>query len=539
MYTAPARSVLPPELDPRYRRHRRTSGLRRFLALLTVTVSVLIVLASTGGFVAVKWFNGSIARVQLNFGNDRPPASDKGEQNWVLAGTDSRAGTGNQYGGSAVEGERSDTTIVAHLDPDGTTTLMSIPRDTLVTIPAWTDNKGIDHPPHQDKFNAAIMLGGPSLMVRTIEGFTGLRMDHYVAVDLAGFKKITDAIGGVNVCIKRSSLTERALNDQRTEYVRSTNLDDPFSGFKGRVGENQLNGDQALAFVRQRHGLEGGDTARIRRQQQFLGQVFRQSTATGVLLNPARVSSLISAVRDALTLDQNTSLSDLEKLAGRMRGLDASRLRFETVPTRDLKETDQNAVTIEGALQYKEPGAPRAVGAVQLVVQPAYEQLLARLKGETAPIPGAAPATEPPAPVSVPPSQVLVTVQNGTPTSGVARQATEQLGQQGFRTNAPTLADTNTYGASEVRYAPGFEDSAQTVSSAVPGSVLKVDPSATNGIILVVGSSFTGTREVAVLGSASRSTPSPSASPSASTSPAETAAPPPVTAADPDNRCTF
>jgi LCP family protein required for cell wall assembly len=530
--------VLPPELDPRYRRNHRTSGIRRFLGILAVTVSVLVVFASTGGFVVVKWFNGSIARIQLNFGDDRPPESEKGEQNWLLAGTDSRAGTGEEYGGAAVEGERSDTTMLAHLDADGTTTLVSIPRDTLVTIPAYDDDKGISHPPHQNKFNAAIEKGGPSLMVRTVEGLTGVRVDHYVSVDLAGFRRITDAIGGVNVCIKRSSVVENTMNDAGTERVRSTNTNDPFSGFRGQVGQNHLNGDQALAFVRQRHGLEGGDTARIRRQQQFLGEVFRSATSTGVLLNPARVSSLIAAIRDSLTLDQDTSLSDLEKLAGRMRGLDAARLRFETVPVRDLKETDPGAVTLGGILQYREPGQTDAVGSVLLVDQPQFEDLLNRLRG-TSDLPPSPAATtaEPPAPVPLPPSQVLVTVQNGTSTSGVARQATEQLSQQGFRTNAPTVADANTYGGSEVRYSPGFEESAQTVAAAVPGSVLKVDPTATNGIVLVVGSSFVGTRQVAVLGS----TPSASATPSAgaSASPSSTTAPPPVTAADADNRCTI
>ncbi|HSP38789.1 MAG TPA: LCP family protein [Frankiaceae bacterium] len=537
MYEAPPRTVLPPELDPRTGRHSPSrQGVKRALALLTVALSVLIVLASTGGYVVVRWFNGSIARIQLNFGDNRPPEAAKGEQNWVLAGTDSRAGTGSEYGGSAVEGERSDTTIVAHLDRDGTTTLMSIPRDTLVTIPAYNDDKGIAHPAHQDKFNSAIMLGGASLMVRTIEEFTGIRVDHYVSVDLAGFKQITDAIGGVDVCIKRSGIAERTLNDAGTEYIRSTNLDDPFSGFTGKVGQNHLNGDQALAFVRQRHGLEGGDTARIRRQQQFLGQVFRQSTATGVLLNPGRVSSLIGAVRDALTLDQDTSLSDLEKLAGRMRGLDAAKLRFETVPTRDLKPDDPNAITIGGSLQYKEPGAPRAIGAVQLVLEPQYDELLARLKGTQALPPSSAPSNEAPAPVTVPPSQVLVSVQNGTTTSGVARRATAALAEGGFRTNAPAVADASTYGASEVRFAPGEEESAKTVSAAVPGSVLKADVTATNGIVLVVGSSYTGTRPVNVLGASSR-TASPTTSPSASATPST--APPPVTAADADNRCTY
>jgi LCP family protein required for cell wall assembly len=479
VYTAPTRSVLPPELDPRIgRRHPRRRGVRRALALLAVTLSVLIVLASTGGYVVVRWFNGSIARIQLNFGNDRPPEASKGEQNWLLAGTDSRAGTGTEYGGN-----------------DGTTTLMSIPRDTLVTVPPYDDDKGIGHPAHQDKFNSAIMLGGPSLMVRTVEGLTGVRIDHYVSVDLAGFKKITDAIGGVTVCVKRSSVVETGTDDNG-RYYRSTNLDDPFSGFRGTVGANHLDGDQALAFVRQRHGLEGGDTARIQRQQQFLGEVFRHSTSTGVLLNPSRVTSLLGAVRDALTLDENTSVSDLEKLGGRMRGLDPTKLRFETVPTRDLKPSDPGAVQIGGALQYKELGAPRAIGSVLLIDQPKFDSLLAALKNTGSLPPSSAPVTEPPAVVTVPPSQVLLTVENGTTISGIARKATDDLGRQGFRTNAPVVADATTYGASEVRFAPGYEDSAKTVASAVPGSVLKTDPTATNGKKLEVPVHRAGDRQL-------------------------------------------
>jgi LCP family protein required for cell wall assembly len=381
------------------------------------------------------------------------------------------------------------------------------------------------------------MLGGPSLMVRTIEEFTGIRVDHYVGVDLAGFKQITDAIGGVDVCVKRSYLAETTLNDERTSYVRSTNLNDPFSGFHGKVGENHLNGDQALAFVRQRHGLEGGDTARIRRQQQFLGQVFRQSTATGVLLNPGRVSSLLGAVRNALTLDQNTSLTDLEKLAGRMRGLDATKLRFETVPTREFTENDVGAVQTSNGLQYQEPGKHLdAIGLPLLIDEPKFNDLLTRLKGEPTTAPSAS-TSEAATPVTVPPSQILVTAENGTTTSGQARRATEALAELGFRTAAPVVADASTYGASEVRYAPGQEESAQTVSAAVPGSVLKADPTVTNGVVLVVGSSYTGTRPVTVLGETPTATPTPSASASAS-APA-TMAPPPVTAADADNRCTF
>ena len=315
--------------------------------------------------------------------------------------------------------------------------------------------------------------------------------------------------------------------------MRSTNLDDPFSQFHGVVGTNHLNGDQALAFVRQRHGLEGGDTARIQRQQQFLGQVFRNASSTGVLLNPTRIASLIAAVRDALTLDSDTSLTDLEKLAGRFRGLDATKLRFQTVPTREFTANDPGAVMINGGLQYREAGKTDAIGLPLLIHQPAFDDMLAHLKGTAALPPSAAPTPTVATPVKIPPSQVLVTVLNGTATSGVARTATQDLARLGFRTQTPRLADASTYGASEVRYAPGFEDSAATVAAAVPGSVLRVDAAATHGIQLVVGTSYTGTSPVTVIGAR------PSTRASASASAPATAAPAPVTAADPGNRCTF
>ena len=121
-------------------------------------------------------------------------------------GTDSRAGTNGQYGD--VQGERSDTTILAHLDANGTTTNVSFPRDTLVTIPAYTDSRGVAHPSHKAKFNEAISDGGPSLLVRTVEQLTGIRVDHYVSVDLDGFKKIARRSTGCEVCILPSTYVE-------------------------------------------------------------------------------------------------------------------------------------------------------------------------------------------------------------------------------------------------------------------------------------------------------------------------------------------
>ena len=190
----------------------------------------------------------------------------------MLAGTDSRAGTGNEYGGDLVQGERSDTTILAHLDADGTYDADVDPPRHPGHHPGLRRRQGHRRTrAHQDKFNSAIMLGGPSLMVRTVEELTGIRVDHYVSVDLAGFKQITDAIGGVTSASSRRRVVETSTNDNGTARIRSTNLDDPFSGFQGKVGSNHLNGDQALAFVRQRHGLRAATPPASSRQQQFLG----------------------------------------------------------------------------------------------------------------------------------------------------------------------------------------------------------------------------------------------------------------------------
>ncbi len=325
----PAESVADPK-----RRKRRKPWSVRLVQVLAGLVAVVVLGVSVGGYVVVKWFDGSIARVHINLTTNRPAAAPVGTQNWLLVGTDSRAGSDGEFG--SVDGERSDTTILAHLDADGTTTMVSFPRDMLVHIPAYTDSTGKKFPAHTDKFTKAILEGGPSLLVATIQDMTGIAIDHYVSVNLEGFKKISEVLNGVNVCIKPAP----ASADEDGGAL--TNINDGYSGFHGKYGEQKVAGDSAVAFVRQRHGLPDGDISRIQRQQQFLGSVFREATQNGVLFNPVAITNLLSAVRNALTLDQNTSLSDLEKLAVRLRGVGANKLQFETVPQRALEESDTN-----------------------------------------------------------------------------------------------------------------------------------------------------------------------------------------------------
>ncbi len=390
-----------------------------------------MLVVSVGGYVIVTWFDGTITRLPLSLGAGAGAGSGSGSgsgvSHWLLVGTDSRAGTGNEYGGStAVAGQRSDTTILAHLAKDGTTTTVSIPRDTYVQIPAYTDAKGVRHAAGKNKFNHALDAGGPALLVATVRQLTGLSVDHYVSVDLAGFKRVTDAVGGVDVCVLKSAAApDRTLNDAQNAYVTSSNTNDQFSGWHGGPGRLHLNGEQALAFVRQRHGLPEGDISRIQRQQQFLGSVFRTATATATLLSPVHVASLLFSVRDALSLDQHTSSSDLQALAERLKGTAVAKVVFATVPVRELRASDPHVFSSGGLLQLP------TVGSVVVYDQLALNALLAPLRGQPPrPTPAAAAVPAPVVPLA--PARVRVQVRNATTRPGLAGRVTSGLARLGF-----------------------------------------------------------------------------------------------------------
>ncbi|SNQ49032.1 Cell envelope-related function transcriptional attenuator common domain [Frankia canadensis] len=305
-----------------------------------VLAAVVLILATTG-WAVLRHYDGRVRHVPLTFsaGVDRPAKAGGGTQNILLVGSDSRAGTNGAFG--AAEGQRSDTTILAHLDASGSTTLISFPRDLWVRIPAYTDSRGTQHAAQRSKLNAAYSYGGPSLLVSTIEGLTGIRVDHYVQIDFVGFQGMTDALGGVTVCIRELPPELRARGFD--------NLHDHFSGFSGQVGENRLNGAQALAFVRQRYGLPESDIDRIRRQQQFLGVVFRRISATDTLLNPAKLINVVDAATSALTLDDQTSLADLRLLAVRMQAIGSGGVTFATVPATGGTRAGQSVLVLDPA----------------------------------------------------------------------------------------------------------------------------------------------------------------------------------------------
>jgi LCP family protein required for cell wall assembly len=304
------------------------SGPRRVILMICGALALVVLGLSLSGWLGLRYYDGKVTHVALSFpaSSNRPRSAGGGTENILIVGSDSRAGGNAGFG--AVAGQRSDTTILAHLDANGTTTLVSFPRDLWVTIPAHRSTGGQQVGDQKSKLNAAFSYGGPSLLVRTIEDLTNIRIDHYLQIDFAGFQRMTDAVDGVDVCVLPSSYREYVAEDGKY----STNTNDPMSGFLGGPGVVHVNGAQGLAFVRQRHGLATGDIARIARQQQFIGAIFRKASSSGVLTNPAKLVSLLDAATSALTLDNGTSLSDLGRLAVRLRSLDSGGVRFATVP---------------------------------------------------------------------------------------------------------------------------------------------------------------------------------------------------------------
>jgi LCP family protein required for cell wall assembly len=292
-------------------------------------LSVVVLLASGTLWGLYRKFSGQITHLgggaipTQNGGHD----IDGSDQNILLVGNDSRGGLTNaelaEVGTQANAGVNTDSILLVHIPADGRkATVVSFPRDSYVTIPGFRSNKinaayadGACENGCGNTLTPAQRTAGTGELVKTVSLLTGLHIDHYVEVGLLGFYKISKVLGGVEVCLKAPAK-------------------DHYSGIDLPAGKQKIEGTQALAFVRQRHGIPGGDLGRIKRQQAFLGAVAHQILSAGTLLNPIRLNQLLDAVSKSLTTD-NDGL-DLLRLAAQMRDIAAGNVVFKTVPIASL-----------------------------------------------------------------------------------------------------------------------------------------------------------------------------------------------------------
>jgi LCP family protein required for cell wall assembly len=241
-------------------------------------------------------------------------------QNILITGLDDRSGlTAAQikayHTGSDIS-LSTDSIMVVHVPADGSkATLVSIPRDTYVTIPGYQSAKinaaYADGYTYTTGTDAQKRAGGADELVKTVKLLTGVTIDHFVEVGFSGFVNISNAIQGVQVNLCHA-------------------VDDSYSGLQLSAGVHTIQGVQALEFVRQRHGLPGGDLDRETRQRYFLGAAFRKIESVGVLLSPSKLSGLIKAVDSAIYVDSGFSL---QSLAIQMSNLSSGNILGRSIPT--------------------------------------------------------------------------------------------------------------------------------------------------------------------------------------------------------------
>lgn len=299
----------PYERDP-YERAPRRRRARWWLRLLLALLVLLLALAVGLALLTLS----RIERVDALQDYAGRPGNTPGTT-WLLVGSDSREGlsaeerrrlrTGN------AEGRRTDTILLLHVPPNGAPTLVSLPRDSYVGVPAFGRRAA-----HQDKLNAAYAIGGAPLLARTVEQATGLRVDDYAEVGFAGVVGVVDAVGGVELC------PERAIRDRR-------------AGLDVQAGCQEMSGPTALGYVRARYSDPKGDLGRVERQREFLSAVVERAVTPGTLLNPVATTRLALAGTEALTLDEDTGVLELLGAARAMRAVSSGDGVTLTVPVAD------------------------------------------------------------------------------------------------------------------------------------------------------------------------------------------------------------
>ena len=289
---------------------------------VAVSLATVLVVALTAGFFVYRHLEGNITSMDVEdaLGTDRPEEVVKADVehkplNILLLGSDTREGQGNNIGGDTPG--LSDTTILLHLSADRDRAYgVSIPRDSMVERPECErkDGQGTD-PGGLRMFNEAYAIGGPACTIKTVESITNIRINHFVVVDFNGFKNMVDALGGVPVCVPEE------VNDNIGHIYLP-------------AGSYEVKGQQALSYVRLRHGLsENGDIGRMKRQQAFLAAMAHQVLSANTLARPDRLLKFLDASTKSLQLDEGLgSLVKIAKLGVEFKNIGLDNIQFITVP---------------------------------------------------------------------------------------------------------------------------------------------------------------------------------------------------------------
>jgi LCP family protein required for cell wall assembly len=480
------------EIDPAGRARRRAakatarrgSTRRKRVVRYTAWATAGTVLAVGGvGFYVVHKMLGNIATVSLGDLKHRPAASKANAQgqtplNILVLGSQTRDGQTQavHVGNSTKDGtDLSDTAFLVHISADRKwTEVISIPRDLFVPIPACQDrlDPSITHPAQAEaQFYDAMGEGGPACAVATVEQMTNIRIDHFVELTFDAFIDLTDAVGGVQICVPEPG------------------IDDPnYSGLVLSAGLHTVEGNEALAFVRDRHGLAGGmDTSRIQMQQQFMTALFNKLTANGTLEDPLTLYKIANAVTSNITVDTGLdNISTMASIAESVGTINKKYMQYITAPY---------TLDAPGEYAYDESGSHSSPG-------PGFQELWSYMRNDQ-PLPGspaaaqfgaaatptasAKTAAKPTVSASptVPLSLLTVQVFNGTDITGEAADAAANLKAMGMTTSIG-YSGYSGYNTTTVLYPSGDQAKADALANQIAGSVVKQSANVSE-LTLVIG----------------------------------------------------
>lgn len=299
---------------------------RRWPRRLLVGSLVLALVIAGGGWLVIRHLTGNIRTVVLSGSSASIDAANGKPLDILILGSDTRSTAADcKIGGdcptsaspsaaTAIDGN-ADVEMLVHLSADRKhAEIVSIPRDTVVDIPDCTDSTGKTVPAHRQRINSS-MENGPDCTVRTVEKLTGLTIPHVAVVDFAGVVSMTNALGGVPVCV-------------------DNNVYDPYSHLKLTKGTHTVQGLSALEFVRTRHGFgDGGDVGRTGAQHIFLSSMIRTLRSTSTLANPVKMYEVADAATKALTVDKGLAgAANLTALYEQLNKVPTDAIDFVTMP---------------------------------------------------------------------------------------------------------------------------------------------------------------------------------------------------------------
>ncbi|WP_043660071.1 LCP family protein [Thermocrispum municipale] len=425
--------------------------------IIVALVSVLVIAFTGYGYASLQNFTTGMESVDVIAGGDSGPLPADGSRDILLVGMDSRQDTQGKtlpksllkkFKAGKDEGENNtDTMILLHIPNDGSKAVaISLPRDSYVEIAdgygkhklnsAYGRAKNVTARELRDsgetdertifrKSNQA----GAKLLIKTVEDLTGRTIDNYASVNLLGFYEITQALGGVEVCLKEATQDEK-------------------SGANFKAGKQTISGVKALAFVRQRHGLPRGDLDRVVRQQVFMAGLARKTISSGTLTDPGKLSDLAKALKRSVVLNHGWDIIDFAK---QMSGLSGGQVQFTTIP-------------VVGDISTPEDGLALEVDPQQV------REFIASLSGSVK-----KPVKNKPDPKH---AQVTVDVMNGVGVTGLAARVMDKLSGLGFKSG--TTGDIPPQDTTVVKHAPGEKEFGQMVVDSLPVSAQLVEDEALN-----------------------------------------------------------